>query len=45
MNNNAPEDKTIKLNDEDEIDGCTCDFHDAEQVPDEDLPASIGGVE
>jgi len=32
-------------NTEDDIDGCECEFTEAEATPDEDLPAATGGVE
>jgi hypothetical protein len=30
--------------DDDEIDGCDCEFTDGDATPDEDLPAADGGV-
>jgi hypothetical protein len=35
----------IPETDEDEIDGCDCSIDEAGVTPDEDLPASDGGVE
>ena len=32
------------IHDDDEIDGCACEFTDADATPDEDLPAADGGV-
>lgn len=45
MKKKTSEDKPNDTLDEDEVDGCCCQFHDVEMVPDEDLPAAIGGVE
>lgn len=45
MKKNTPENKPVNSPNEDEVDGCGCNFHDSEKVPDEDLPASVGGVE
>lgn len=30
--------------DEDDIDGCDVEFHEAEVTPDEELPVAVGGV-
>jgi len=30
---------------DDDIDGCDCNFNEADATPDEDLPAAHGGVE
>jgi hypothetical protein len=31
-------------NPEDDIDGCDCSIEEADATPDEDLPATVGGV-
>lgn len=36
--------ETDVLDMEEDIDGCDCDFVEADETPDEDLPAADGGV-
>ena len=36
--------KEIPLTDDD-VDGCDCEFKEADATPDEDLPAARGGVD
>lgn len=45
MKKHICEETTPKIPNEDEVDSCCCQLHDLEELPDEDLPASVGGVE
>lgn len=45
MKKHIPEGKSDNIHNEDEVDSCCCQFDASEEVPDEDLPASVGGVE
>jgi len=45
MNNqHDPPSGQLAAQDDDEVDGCSCNFTDQDCTPDEDLPAADGGI-
>lgn len=45
MKENIPVNTSPPSPNEDEVDSCCCQLHEIEELPDEDLPVSVGGVE
>lgn len=44
MHQHSPEEVELGTAEDDEVDGCSCEFLDKDATQDEDLPAAVGGI-